>query len=146
MTTIAMQTTIETGIRTMCSEAVTNAVDLLAEKYGFDKSEALRLFEGDLKIERKAESPKPKKERTKKEKKASDPDKPKRAKTGYLLYSDEVREEVREELLAALDEGQKLKPQEVVQAIAARWREEDQAVKDEWNTKAKTPVTSDDSE
>ena len=41
-------------------------------------------------------------------------------------------------------EDEKLKPQDVVKAIAARWKGEDQEVRDEWNAKAKTPVTSDD--
>ena len=71
-------------------------------------------------------------------------DKPKRGKTGYLLYADEVRAEVRAELEAEVAEGEKLKPQDVVKAIAARWKAEDQDIKDEWNAKAKTPQTSDD--
>ena len=49
-----------------------------------------------------------------------------------------------EEPWAELDEDEKLKPQDVVKAIAARWKEEDQEVRDEWNAKAKTPATSDD--
>ena len=47
-------------------------------------------------------------------------------------------------LLNELQDGEKLKPQDVVKAIAARWKEEDQSVRDEWNAKAKTPATSDD--
>ena len=76
--------------------------------------------------------------------KADTADKPKRAKTGYLLYADEVRAEVKAELMAELGEDEKLKPQDVVKAIAARWKGEDAEVKAEWNSKAKTPVASDD--
>ena len=77
-------------------------------------------------------------------KKETNPDKPKRGKTGYLLYADEIRAEVKAELLAEIGEDEKLKPQDVVKAIAARWKAEDSEVKAEWNDKAKTPVTSDD--
>ena len=69
---------------------------------------------------------------------------PTRGKTGYLLYGDEIRAEVRTQMESELGEDDKLKPQDVVKAIAARWKAEDQAVRDEWNAKAKTPETSDD--
>ena len=51
---------------------------------------------------------------------------------------------MRAELESELAEGEKLKPQDVVKAIAARWKEEDQEVRDEWNAKAKTPEASDE--
>jgi hypothetical protein len=78
---------------------------------------------------------------------------PWRLRTGYLLYGDEIRDDVKESLASGLDEGVKLKPQDVVKAIAARWREEYQETRDEWktkadewNAKAETHVTSDDDE
>ena len=71
-------------------------------------------------------------------------DKPKRGKTGYLLYADEVRDEVKAVLLANLGDDEKLKPQDVVKAIAVKWKAEDEDVRAGWNAKAKTPVTSDD--
>ena len=145
--TIMMPQQIEVAIREMCSDAMSQAVAALADKYGFDQDEANRfLAASDVKIVRKrGPSPKAEKETKKSTKpKVDKADKPKRGKTGYLLYADEVRAEVKAELESELSEGDKLKPQEVVKAIAARWKEEDQAVRDEWNAKAKTPVTSDD--
>ena len=147
--TIMMPQQIDAAIKEMCSDAMGQAVAALAEKYGFDAEDANRFLASDtLKIVRKrgpAASPKTEKPKTsprgKKEEKG---DKPKRAKTGYLLYADQVRPEVKAELTAELAEGEKLKPQDVIKAIAAQWRAEEQEVRDEWNTKAKTPVTSDE--
>ena len=146
--TIMMPQQIELAIREMCSDAMSQAVNVLAEKYGFDSEDANRfLASSDMKIVRKR-GPSPKTtpdEKTKsKGKKETNPDKPKRGKTGYLLYADEVRAEVKAELLAEIGEDEKLKPQDVVKAIAARWKAEDSEVKAEWNDKAKTPATSDD--
>ena len=148
--TIMMPNQIESAIREMCTDAMSQAVAVLAEKYGFDADEASRfLSSSDVKIVRKR-GPSPKKENdakkveSKSKSKSEKTDKPKRGKTGYLLYGDEVRDEVKAEMEAALAEDEKLKPQDVVKAIAARWKAEDQSVRDEWNAKAKTPVTSDD--
>ena len=145
--TIMMPAQIESSIREMCSDAMSQAVSVLAEKYGFDAEEANRfLADSDVKIVRKrGPSPKLSKDTGKSKSKAkADPDKPKRGKTGYLLYADEVRAEVKAELESELEDGEKLKPQDVVRGIAARWKAEDQEVRDEWNAKAKTPSTSDD--
>ena len=147
--TIMMPTQIESAIREMCADAMSQAVAALAEKYSFDADEASRfLAEKEIKIAHKrGPAPKADKEPKKTTKaKADKPktDKPKRGKTGYLLYADEVRAEVKAELEGELGEDEKLKPQDVVKAIAARWKAEDQDVRDEWNARAKTPLTSDD--
>ena len=143
--TIMMPQQIDTALREMCSDAMSQAVAALAEKYGFDAEEAHRFLALDeLKLVRKrgpaASSPA---EKTKAKPKKAAADKPKRGKTGYLLYADEVREEVRAELTGDLPEGEKLKPQDVVKAIAARWKGEDEATRADFNARAKTPVTSD---
>ena len=78
----------------------------------------------------------------KKPKKEKDPSKPKRAATGYLLFSAEIRPEIREELTQALDEDEKLKPQAVVQAIAVRWKALEPHEKEEWNARAKELASS----
>ena len=144
--TIMMPPQIDAAIKEMCGEATSQAVAALAEKYGFDAEEANRfLATDDLKIVRKRgppTSPKATKPKTKKDK--EDKPKVKRSKTGYLLYADEVRAEVKSSLTAELGEDEKLKPQEIVKAIAVMWKAVDQEVRDEWNAKAKTPVTSDD--
>jgi hypothetical protein len=78
----------------------------------------------------------------KKEKKPVDPNKPKKT-SGYLIYSNSVRAEVKEQLIADGGEG---KPKEVVQAIAAKWKELGLEEKTVWNEKAKTPPASEDEE
>ena len=146
MTTIMMPQQIDQAIRDMCGEAMSQAVVALAEKYGFDAEEAHRfLGSSEVKLVRKR-GPSPKtvvaettKGKAKKTKATPDTNKPKRSKTGYLLYADEVRAETRDELEAELEDGDKLKPQDVVKAIAAKWKAEDQAVRDEWNLRSKTP-------
>ena len=127
----------------------------LAEKYGFDADEANRFLDTEaIKIVRKR-GPSPKKEKeTKKSTKsnkakketADDTPKTKRGKTGYLLYADEMRGEIKTRLISELEEGEKLKPQAVVVAIAAAWKEEEQEVRDEWNAKAKAIKESSDDE
>ena len=142
-TTINMSPAIQTAIISMCKDAIEGAVALLAEKHGFDKEEAMRTVGDEIKlVNKRGPSPKPSVE--KKEKKSDKPDKPKRQKTGYLLYSDSIRPDVKKELQDKLAEGEKLKPQEVVKVIAERWKGESDEVKADWNSKAKTPVTSDD--
>ena len=146
--TIMMPQQIESAIREMCSDAMSQAVAALAEKYSFNAEEANRFLAVDtLKIVRKS-GPivSTKDEKTKKATKANKADKPKRAKTGYLLYADDVRQETKESLTSELENDDKLKPQDVVKAIALQWKAETQDVRDEWNAKAKTPVTSDDDE
>ena len=141
-----MPQAIDGAIREMCGDAMTQAVAVLAEKYGFDAEEANRhLNAADLKLVRKRGASSKSDEKTKgksKAKAADDKPKVKRGKTGYLLYADEVRAEVRAEMEEELEEGQKIKPQDVVKAIAARWQLEDQEVKDEFKARAKTPATS----
>ena len=78
----------------------------------------------------------------KKEKKSVDPNKPKKT-SGYLIYSNSVRAEVKEQLIAGGGEG---KPKEVVQAIAAKWKDLGDEEKAVWNDKAKTPPASEDEE
>ena len=152
-TTIMMPQEIDVAIKEMCGDAMSQVVAALADKYGFDVEEANRFINlSDIKLARKR-GPASTKEVVKSTKKAtkavkSDDDKPKvkRAKTGYLLYGGEVRDEVKLELTSELEEGTKLRPQDVIKAIAAKWKAESQDVRDEWNAKAKTPVTSDDEE
>ena len=76
----------------------------------------------------------------KKEKKPVDPNKPKKT-SGYLVYSNSVRAEVKEQLIADGGEG---KPKEVVQAIAAKWKQLGDEEKAVWNEKAKTPPASEE--
>ena len=142
-TTIMMPAQLDAAIREMCSDAMSQVVDALAAKYGFDAEEAHRFIEAsEVKLARKRgpatkESQVAAKKVNKKAAKSDDDQpKPKKAKTGYLLYADQVREEVRTQLKAELEEGEKLKPQDVVKAIGAKWKAESQDVQAEWKAKA----------
>ena len=73
------------------------------------------------------------KPKEKKEKKEIDPNKPKKT-SGYLLYSADVRQQVKAKLIEDGGEG---KPKEVVQAIAAKWKQLKDEEKAVWNDKAK---------
>ena len=132
---------IDAAIREMCADAMSQAVAALSEKYGFDAEEANRFLATDaLKIVRKrgpSPTAKDDKPKTKKAANVAKADKPKRAKTGYLLFADEMRVEVRSSLTAELEDGVKLKPQDVVRAIAALWKGADQDVRDNFNSTAK---------
>lgn len=134
-----MPTSIESSIRDMCSDAISQAVSVLAEKYGFDPEEAVRtLADSEVKIVRKrgpAAKSEPKVKLAKDKQKSED--KPKRAKTGYLIFADYVRENVRAEMEAALVAGEKLKPQDVVRGIAAKWKDVDEEGKKAWSDAAK---------
>ena len=115
-------------------------------KYGFDADGIASVSRREDRAQAwsRAKADKEPKKESKAKADASKADKPKRGKTGYLLYADEVRAEVKADLEGELGEDEKLKPQDVVKAIAARWKAEDQDVRDDWNARAKTPATSDD--
>jgi hypothetical protein len=69
-------------------------------------------------------------------KKAAKEAKPKRAKTGYLLFCDHLRPAVKAALEEHLEEGEKLKPTDTVRELAAQWNGLTQEERDEWNAKA----------
>ena len=123
-----MPTQIESAIREMCTDAMSQAVAALAEKYGFDAEEAGR----DLKIPDVNFKPG---KANKGFKKNGEPKK-KRGTTGYLIFSKEQREEVKKEMEAELDEGEKLQPKLVVKRLAELWKGltgDEQAI---WNKRA----------
>lgn len=132
-----MPAAFDQAVKEMCEQSIDQAVKALAAKYGFDVEEAKREL-GELKLERKrGPAPKAKKEKSvKKDKEAKEAKKP-RAKTGYLLFADHVRDQVKEELMAELEEGTKLTGKAVVSAIAALWSEQDKETKEEWQARAK---------
>jgi hypothetical protein len=78
---------------------------------------------------------KPKK-KPKKEKKAdSDDDKPKKKRiSGYILYSNANRDEVKEALTV---DGEKPKNPDVMRELAKKWKALDEDEKSSWNEKAK---------
>ena len=121
MTTLAINQSVESAVLKMISNNASEIVEKLAGKYGFDAEEALRGLDLPTEVAKKEVVPrksKADKEASKKEKKEKKP----KAKTGYLLFSDEFRAETRAELEAALEEGQKLMAKEVVSALGAKWK------------------------
>ena len=153
--TIMMPQAIDSAIREMCADAMTQAVAALAAKYGFDADEAGRfLSTEEIKLVRKrgpiskgdVEKSVTKTKTSKGKKSDSDEEKPKRAPTGYLLFGKEMRSQVKTHLLEELPKDQKLTPQAVVVELAARWQALGDGGKAEWNTKAKTPDVSGESE
>ena len=128
MPTVTISAAVDKMMKNMFAETVESCVAKLSEKYGFDEKEALEFLEIDGLKEKKEE-----KKKEKKEKKEVDPNKPKKT-SGYLLYSADVRQQVKAKLIEDGGEG---KPKDVVQAIAAKWKaltDEEKAV---WNDKAK---------
>ena len=130
-TTIMMPAAFQGAIQSMCEDAIGQAIKALSEKYGFDSDEARR----ELKIGKIQVKAATSKGSSKKD--SAEKPKSKRGKTGYLLYTGELRPVVKEEMEAELGDGEKLKPQDVVTKLAARWKELSDEEKAEWNQKAK---------
>ena len=133
---------IDSSIKEMCSNAQSQTVIALAEKYGFDAAEAALFLKIDnLKIVHKRGKNEDKKSEKKAAKKAAkkvaNADKPKRALSGYLTYRSSVHKTVQEELRLKLPEGEKLKPQAVTSAIGANWKALDIDSRTHWNNVAK---------
>ena len=141
MATITMPREFDGAIQAIIQQARDAAVLALAEKYGFDAEEGQRfLADGGIKVV-KMRGPVPK---AKKATKASGSpygfaEKPKRAPTGYLLFSADEREAVKLEMTADLEEGAKVAPQSVVKELAKRWKALDQDEREAWNEIAATP-------
>jgi len=82
------------------------------------------------------------KESTKGLKKDGTPRK-KRAPCGYMVYSNEKRAEVREELIEEAN-GEKVPPGAVVKKLAEMWNALEQEEKEFYNTQAKELIQSDE--
>ncbi len=135
MATITMPREFDGAIQAIIQQARDAAVAALAEKYGFDAEEGQRfLAEDGVKIV-KMRGPVPKAKKAIKAK-ASVADKPKRAPTGYLMFSASEREDVQIELAADLGEEAKLAPQAVVKELAKRWKALEQEEREAWNETA----------
>lgn len=139
-TTVNMPNQFDATIRAMCEETMKLTVSALAAKYEFDLDEASRFMDATpLKIVRKrGPSTKSEEKKSVTKKKDQPKSKTKRGKTGYLLFGDDVRSVIREELSENLQDDEKLKPQDVVKEIAIRWKALDQDERDVWIALAKS--------
>jgi len=126
MPTFNISSVLDNMLNTMYSDIIESCVAKLSEKYGFDQKEALEFLEIDSIKDKKNN-------KQKKQKKEVDPNKPKKT-SGYLLYSADVRGQVKAKLIEDGGEG---KPKDVVQAIAAKWNALSHEEKAVWNDKAK---------
>jgi hypothetical protein len=118
--------------------------------------EEKEVAKAEKKLAAKAEKEAAKKEKKEskkskgKAKSSSDEDeakpKTKRGKTGYLMFADEVREEVKQELTEALDEGAKLLGKDVIREIAIRWKALSTEEQDVWKEQAAISASSEEEE
>ena len=77
----------------------------------------------------------PKKEKKKAKKSDSDDDKPKvKRVSGYILYSNAHRDQVKEELS---DGETKAKNTDIMRKLASMWKEQSDEEKEQWNLTAK---------
>tara|TARA_B100001093_G_scaffold519417_1_gene608362 strand:+ start:4401 stop:5186 length:786 start_codon:yes stop_codon:yes gene_type:complete len=134
-----MPVAIQSAIQSMCEDAIGQAIAALSDKYGFDKAEAQR----ELNLSKMVIKA-PGKLATKTKTEKSDKPKTKRGPTGYLLFSKDVRPDTKAELQAEVSEGEKLKPQDIISAIGAKWKALSDEEKAVWNAKAKESVDSDE--
>lgn len=140
-TVITIPHSFTSAIKEVSSLAQGAAVDALALKYGFDAGEARQFLDDlDIKIVKKrgpVAKINPKGKRTPKD--AAVKPTTKRAPTGYLLFSADQREQVRQDLSVEL-EGEKLKPQLVVKELAKRWAALEDDQRQVWRTLAAMPI------
>jgi gluconate kinase len=66
----------------------------------------------------------------------------KKKQSGYIMFCNSIRAEVKAELEAQLAEGEKLKPADTMSQLAKRWKALSEEEKAEWNEAAKTPENS----
>ena len=141
MSSIAINQTVSAAVLKMMTSNTEDIVGKLAEKYGFDREEALALTLPKEVVKKEVtprkSSPKAETKSIKGKGKAKE-EKPKekKAKTGYLLFSDSVRAEVREALELEAEEGVKVMAKDVVRGIAAKWKELSDEEQGEWKEQA----------
>jgi len=167
MSTIAINQTVETAVKTMLNKHATDAVKTLSEKYGFDLEEALAELDlGNARVTKKektvkeAAEPKAKAKSEPKGKgkaKAKDEEpaeKKPRKPSGYQAYMKAMRPETKEELAAMSmeelqeelgleEEPDKFHPKHVMTCLGQRWKALSDEERAEWVEKATSGEESD---
>ena len=167
MSTIAINQTVETAVKTMLNKHATDAVKTLSEKYGFDLEEALAELDlGNARVTKKekavkeATEPKAKAKSEPKGKgktKAKDEEpteKKPRKPSGYQAYMKAMRPETKEELaemsmeelqeeLGLEEEPDKFHPKHVMTCLGQRWKALSDEERAEWVEKATSGEESD---
>ena len=126
----------------------------LARKYDFDAKEARRSLPTLTSVAckevkpRKPKESKPDKAESKPKgkgkaksgkdvaKELSDEEKPKKAKTGYLLFCDAARSSARTKLEATAVDGEKVMAKHVVTLLASHWKDLDEEDRNAWKERA----------
>jgi len=129
----------------MVNQEQERIVKVLAEKYGFDEEEAMSSLAAISSVEKKEVTPRkpkepkePKEPKGKAKKEDSDEPKPKKAKTGYLLFCDAARASARAKLEREAEEtgGEKVMAKHVVTLLAACWKDLDEEAQAVWKERA----------
>ncbi|MBU94960.1 MAG: hypothetical protein CL669_05145 [Balneola sp.] len=160
MSTIAINQTVETAVKTMLNKHATDAVKALSEKYGFDLEEALAELDlGSARVSKKekaAKEPSESKAKAKSEPKGKGKAKAKddegaekkpRKPSGYQAYMKAMRPETKEELqelsmeelqaeLGLEEEPEKFHPKHVMTCLGQRWKALSDEERAEWVEKA----------
>ena len=157
MSTIEINQTFETAVKTMLNKHATDAVSVLADKYGFSLEEALEHLDlgssrvskkekaekGTAKADRPAQSKA--KSAPKGKGKASEEPKEKKPRkpSGYQAFMKSERESVKEHLtemtmsdlqeeLGLEEEPEKFHPKHVMAALGQRWKALSEEERAEW--------------
>ena len=141
----------ELALEHLAEQSQIETITLLSEKFGFDENEAQEFLkknsvDGTSKSKSKTKFAKSKsksKGSPKTHSLESDPvlhAKPKRAPSGYMLYSSHVRPQVVTNLTNNLAEGDKLKGPDIMKGIAVMWKLLTDSERAAWNLKAKNVV------
>jgi hypothetical protein len=161
MSTIAINQTVETAVKTMLNKHATDAVKTLSEKYGFDLEEALAELDlGNARVTKKekavkeAAEPKAKGKGKAKAKDEEPAEKKPRKPSGYQAYMKAMRPETKEELaemsmeelqteLGLEEEPDKFHPKHVMTCLGQRWKALSDEERAEWVEKATSGEESD---
>lgn len=168
MSTIAINQTVETAVKTMLNKHASDAVKMLSEKYGFPLEEALAELDLDnarvTKKEKVAKEPKeeakakakpePKGKGKAKAKDEEPAEKKARKPSGYQAFMKAMRPEVKEELqelsmedlqaeLGLEEEPDKFHPKHVMTCLGQRWKALSDEERAEWVEKATSGEESD---
>ena len=163
MSTVMINQTAETAVKTMLNKHATECVKALAEKYEFDLDEALRSLDLEAtKVVKKEKaspkaSPKVEPKSAKKAGKAKEEKEPKEKKprkpSGYQAFMKAMRPEIKEELEAMSmeelqaeleldDEPEKFHPKHVLTCLGKRWKALAKEEQDEWIESASSGAES----
>ena len=110
-----------------------------------EKKVALLMRGSELDDDTSKSKSKSKAKAPKKTTKVSDDDKPKKKRTsGYILFSNSNRAELKDHLISEAKEGEKPKNTEIMKELARMWKQLDDDEKAIWNAKAKASVSEDE--